>query len=327
VWNGRFVVDGVERPLVGINASGAASTVAFGSPCGGTDVDLDQMFAALPERALVRVWFTQRMATVGVPPTRRWDAIDAVVDAAERASTRPYLLVTLATGAGDCDGGRWRDRAWYDGGYADPEPGMTTSYSGWVDEVVGRYAHRDVVAIWEPVNEPDPSTCEAGYDGSGCYGHTTCAVGAALSLAAFLDAIGGRIHAIDSNGLVSDGGGGWCGWRETADKVAIASAPNVDILSIHDYDAIDQPVPVWITDTAERARELGKAFVVGEVGIGADGPTGRSREQRASMLRAKVDGQIEAGAAAVLLWVYGYGPSYCGYCIGPDDPVLVLLHS
>src|SRR5262249_19866000 len=92
---GDFYVDGVKSQLVGVNASGAASVLALGSPCGGTDVDLDLMFSLLPERALVRVWFTQRMATGGATPTRMWDALDAVVAAAERAPSRPLLDVTL----------------------------------------------------------------------------------------------------------------------------------------------------------------------------------------------------------------------------------------
>jgi mannan endo-1,4-beta-mannosidase len=324
VRNGRFVVDGIERQLVGINAAGAGSRLAFGSPCGGTDVDLDQMFAALPDRALVRVWFTQRMAT-HAGTIRDWSALDAVVDAAERAPTRPLLQVTLATGAGDCDGGQWRDRAWFEGGYLTAEPAMPNTYAGWVEEVVARYGPRPSVAIWEPVNEPDPSTCDPGYAGSGCYGHTTCAPGAASALARFLDDIGARIHAIDGGGLVADGGGGWCGWREASDKLTIGSSTHVDILTIHDYDAIGQAVPDWVSDTAVRASELNKPFVVGEVGIAAEGTTGLSLDARAAMLDEKVRQQLARGASAVLLWVYGYGEGYCGYCIGPSDPVLGLL--
>jgi hypothetical protein len=328
VRDGKFIVDGDERALVGVNASGAASALVVGSPCGYPDVDLDLMFSVLPQRSLVRVWFTQRMVTNLGTGERYWEPIDAVIDAAERSPSKPLILATLATGAGDCDGGHWRNRSWYDGGYRGaPEPGMPDSYAGWVDEIVSRYADRPVVAVWEPVNEPDPSTCLPGHDGSGCFGHTRCDAGAAESLAGFLDTVGARIHELDPGSLVSDGGGGWCGWGSMAERLTVEGTPNVDIISVHDYHLDDQPVPDWMNEALERARRLRKPLLVGEVGIGA-GPNGggRSVTDRADLLAAKVQEQIAAGAGAVLLWVYG-GFDQCGYCIAPTDPVMQRLQA
>jgi hypothetical protein len=323
VRNGRFVVDGTERAIVGINASGAASDLVVGSPCGYPDIDLDLMFSVLPDRALVRVWFTQRMVTKLGSQERYWDPIDEVVAAAERAPSRPLLLVTLATGSGDCDGGHWRNRSWYEGAYRDPEPGMPNSYAGWVDEIVTRYANRDVVAIWEPVNEPDPSTCHAGHDGSGCFGNTDCEPGAAAALAQFFEEVGGRIHQLDPNGLVSDGGGGWCGWYE--EPLVIENASQIDVVSSHDYHLDDNPVPDWMPAALDRSETVRKPLLIGEIGIGA-GPTSHTVEERAELLAAKLQAQVAAGADAVLVWVYG-GFDRCGYCIGPDDPIIPRLAS
>jgi mannan endo-1,4-beta-mannosidase len=326
IRDGHFYVDGVSSQIVGVNASGAASILALGSPCGGTDVDLDLMFSLLPERALVRVWFTQRMATGGSTPTRMWDALDAVVAAAERAPSRPLLDVTLGVSAGYCDGGNWRDRAWYDGGYSGgPEPGMPNSYAGWVDEVVSRYAARDTVAIWEPVNEPDPSSCQAGYRAP-CYGHTTCGAGATGSLAAFFAAIGGRIHELDPNGLVSTGGTGWCGWANATQIATIESTPAIDIVGIHEYENNADDLPSWVVDAIARARALGKPLLIGELGM-TSSPGGFSRDTRADLLMRKVSAQLQAGAAGIALWVFGYGPKSCDLCLMPDDPVYPQLNA
>jgi hypothetical protein len=312
--------------LVGVNATGAASVLALGSPCGGTDVDLDLMFSLLPERAAVRVWFTQRMATGGDPATRMWSALDAVVDAAERAPTRPLLIVTLGVSAGYCDGGAWRDRAWYDGGYGSGvEPGMTNSYLGWVDEATARYAHRPAVAVWEPVNEPDPSSCAAGY-AAPCYGYTTCDAGASLTLSQFFTVVGAHIHASDPDGLVSTGGTGWCGWSTPSEIRQIESTPEVDIVGVHEYEENEVDLPGWIVDAVGRARAVGKPLLIGELGMTTT-PGVRTREQRADALARKMFAQLAAGADGVTLWVFGYGPVPCDLCLMPDDPIYAPLRA
>ena len=323
VRDGRLLVDGERRPVLGVNVAGAASVLRLGAPCGNVEVDPDQLFSVLPDRAMVRVWFTQRMATDIGRVTRDWSAVDAVVAAAERAPNRPILLVTLATGSGDCDGGRWRDRAWYAGGAGATEAGMPNSYFGWVDEIVQRYASSPAIGAWEPVNEPDPSTCLPGFQGSGCFGHTRCDPGAAQALAGFFTTVGTRIRELDPGALVGTGGTGWCGWADEDQVRTVESSPGIDLVSAHDYHADTEPVPLGVTLEVRRGRALGKPVIVGEVGMNAAGASGRTPHQRAELLQAKVTGQVAAGADGVLLWVYG--PGFCELCIGPDDPVLALL--
>jgi mannan endo-1,4-beta-mannosidase len=322
IEDGRLVVDGDLRPLIGVNAPGAASSTRLGSACGNADVDLDLMFSLLPDRSLVRVWFTQRMATDIGSITRDWSPLDAVVAAAERSAKRPILVVTLATSDGACDGGEWRDRGWFDGGFlTQSERAQPETYMAWVDSAVTRYESHDVIGAWEPINEPNPASCLDGYHGSGCFGHSTCAAGAAQSLRAFFNTVGGRIHRLDRNALVSTGGAGWCGWSTPDEAAVVESSPVVDIVSIHDYYATGTVVPDAVTAAVRRARTLGKPVLVGELGISA---TSNEIASRASTLVARAAATTRTGVDAVVLWTFGYGGT-CGFCLLPTDPIYPML--
>jgi mannan endo-1,4-beta-mannosidase len=314
-----LVVDGEPVWLTGVNVPQAASRFEVGPGC-GNPVEPDAVFSSVPPGSLVRVWFTEWMAPLTADGVRDWRGFDRVVEAAEASPDHPRLIVTLGNQSGVCDGGSWRDRAFYRSGWRD-------GYQTFVRDVVGRYGDSPAVAIWEPVNEPEAADCPDVALGDGCYALKSCADDAAMVLRGFFDDLGALIHRLDPGSLVATGalGGSQCGW---ADVPSPANAsPEVDVLSFHDYGRESEPLPAELAARIEEAEVLGKPLIVEELGIlGRDGQACRDTTSRALLVRAKAQAAFAAGASGVLAWSYGgAGPAVCDTYLLDGDPVYAVL--
>ena len=333
----KLVLDGAQYRVVGLNAYELATDWGYNFGCGGEldDRTLDNFFATLPPRSLVRMWgFQGSMATNPTTHQRDWTGLDRVVAAAQRHGQ--MLVVSLGNQPGSCDDGHWKDRAWYSGGYRNVYPGdgssvATVSYWDWVHEIVSRYRDSTAIGMWEPINEPEASECAAGYAMDDCYHHILCpnSASATAALTAFFNTVGTEIKALDSNHLVESGAlaQGQCGWTGTGYSAVQASA-GIDVVSYHDYDA-SSAMPAGVTIGIDTARSLAKPMIVGELGISAaDGTTQcRSLSSRLDLARAKADTALSRGASGVFLWNSVADPPSrsCSYDIAAGDPTLTIV--
>jgi mannan endo-1,4-beta-mannosidase len=336
--DGKLWLAGNPYNVVGVNAYELATYWGVNAGCGAMldDASLDAFFAALPADTMVRVWgFQGSMGTNYFTHQREWGPLDRIVAAAGRHGDR--LIMSLGNQAGDCDDGHWKDPAWYAGGYRDVYPGdgytvATTSYWDWAREVVTRYRNSTAIGMWELINEPEASTCAAGYTSWQCGGHLTCPDEhvAAAALEAFFDTVGTEIKRLDPNHLVESGslGGPQCGWVD-ADFAQVSGSPGVDVLSYHDYES--GALPTFLASRLATARVLGKPLIVGELGVVAgDGGTGcPSRADRRTIVADKLRSQSTAGVASTFLWDWVPDPrtSECTYDVGSDDPSTTLLET
>jgi mannan endo-1,4-beta-mannosidase len=324
----RLTADGRPVQLVGINAPMAA-TSELGYGCGAA-VAPDDVFGTVPAGSLVRVLFSRSMATDQATGLRDWRAFDRLVAAAEASPRRPRLVVTLTSQSGACDDGLWKDQAWYDAGYRTIVGGPGTGGGTFLDflrAVVDRYGASPAVAMWEAVGEPEAANCPPGVSGGDCYAVATCPPGADASLRAFLDATGAEIHALAPATLVSSGalGGAQCGWAQVPSLPN--ASPEVDVLSYHDYGSDAVAVTEELARRLDEAQALDKPLIVAELGMhGRDVPGCRGTAARAALLEAKILGQLAAGAAGVVLWLYGdERADACDHSLQADDPVLQWL--
>ena len=68
------------------------------------------------------------------------------------------------------------------------------SYWNYLNALVSRYADSPALGMWEPMSEPEASTCPAAYEPSNCEGHQTCPDEAAATAALdyFFTTVGAR---------------------------------------------------------------------------------------------------------------------------------------
>ena len=326
-----LLLDGQPWRFTGINAFSATSYAPVNLGCGPPIADLDTVFAGLHPGSAVRVWAFQALGwnDKDRPGHIDFTGIDRVVAAAERAHQQ--LILTLSDQSGTCDDGHWHDQAWYDGGYTQRYDDYgygngDRSYLDWVRLIVARYRDISAVAAWEPVNEPEASTC-SGATGSACYGaQRTCSDSAELSLRSFYDAIGAEIHRLDPGSVVGTGviGRKQCGVNGGG-FVRLAQSPQVDLMTYHDYSGADETLPPDLQERIGEAADSAKPLVIEEAGIWA-GPGCLTADQRSEDFAAKIRSAFAHGLAGYLIWDYAADAgSSCSYAVGPRDPLLALL--
>jgi hypothetical protein len=224
--------------------------------------------------------------------------------------------------------------AWYAGGYAqvrdDDGRGLQDrSYLDYVKAIVARYATSPAVAFWEPVNEPEASTC-TGATGPGCWNPAdrSCPSDAATVLRGFYDTIGATIRRIDPYHLISLGteGGGQCGI--TGDGLAtVASSAFVDLVTYHDYNADHDALPDGLSGRLQQSQQIGRPLIVEEAGINGGTSSCYTDAQRAQLFAAKVSAAFGAGAVGYLPWWYADATGTCGNDFAPGDPLLDVLRT
>ncbi len=329
-----LTLDGQPYRPVGLDIYELATDWGQNLGCGGMfdDADLDQLFSSLPPGTLVRIWAWQGSMATSPSGQRDWGPLDRIVATAARHGIE--LVMSLGSQHGNCDDGVWKDASWYAGGYrstvgpGDGYAKVTTSYWSYVSDIVTRYRDDPAIAMWEPINEPEASSCAPGYAFAGCYGHLSCpdeATGAS-ALRSFFDTVGGLIHSLDPNHLVESGaiGGPQCGWVGS-DTDLIDASPGIDVTSYHQDTGSAIGLPDFQVQL-DASRALGKPLLVGELGVtGGTGAVCTPTAYRAASDAATIAAMTTSGASGVLLWNYEQRPAACGLGIGPGDEALTLL--
>lgn len=299
---------GAPYRFTGLNAYHLSTDYAVNYGCGenNTVADVDAFFASLRPNSMVRVWAFQQLAWDKTKGSMAFTTFDRIVASAEKHGHK--LVMSLANqwdhGCGETRKNEW----WYGGGYRQVVTDGTTvgqqtnklSYWDYVRTIVPRYANSPAVGMWEPLNEPEPSNADF-----------SCTATSAATFKAFFDVVGGEIHRLDPNHLVSSGllGSGQCGARE-GQYETLHQSPGIDVASYHDYGPADQPIPgdQWngLQVRLNQMARLGKPLFVGEVGIKArDGVSGcLSTAGRRDRFKAKMDAQFAAGVVGFMPWVW-----------------------
>ncbi len=343
---GQLILDGKPYRFVGLNAYELATDWGTNAGCGGmlTDAQLNAFFASLRPNSLVRLWAFQGTMAMNIDTHQLdWGPLDRVFSAAAAHGQR--LIVSLTDQSGTCDNGHWLDPSWYEGGFMDVfngasntnGQGMTPmSYWDYLQAIVTHFRSSSALGMWEPISEPEASTCPSQDEPLNCGGNQTCPDEgvAAQALRHFFDIVGAEIHSLDPNHLVEDGmlGSGQCG-TEGADYQYVSASPGIDVLSYHDY----YPGPAliggdqWngIAVRLQQAIALHKPIIGGEMGIEAGPGTGcTSLSIRSNETTARIEAQMAAGSSGILLWDWVPATSSpCDYDIAPGDPVLGALAS
>jgi IPT/TIG domain-containing protein len=335
-------IGGVPTDFTGVNAYQLATDWGINAGCGGmaTTAQIDSFFASLPPHSLVRFWaFQGSMATNVHTGQLDWQPLDNVFYAA--AKYHVYLIPAISGQGSTCDGTHWQDPAWYSGGFKDVYNSPATSdgrgltplsYWDYMNALVSRYADSPALGMWEPMSEPEASTCPAAFEPTDCSGHQTCPSEstAAIALDYFFSTVGGQIHQLDPEHLVEAGflGSGQCGTVWT-DYQSVGASSGIDVLSVHDYYG-SEPIggDRWngMAERFAQAKALDKPIITGEAGIEAGiGQSGcESLQQRAADLSAKMAAQFADGDSAFLVWNWVLDPiGPCSYNTGPSDSPLL----
>ncbi|HEV2402793.1 MAG TPA: hypothetical protein VGS08_01190 [Candidatus Saccharimonadales bacterium] len=334
----KLYYEGQVYRFTGINAYELASDHGGNSGCGSTftDQQLNDFFSSLQPYSMVRMWAFQGSMAVNVN-TRQidWTYLDRVVNAASAHNIK--LILTLSDQGGVCDDNYWHGLAWYQGGYtadynssADP-----LSYAAYVQQIVTHYVNNSTVAMWEPVNEPEASSCSTPTNGSSCWTNKTCnsETAAANALLSFFNAVGAEIKHIDANHLISSGliGSGQCG-TSGSDYQMVNNSQYINVASYHDYNADGSPLPGdqynGLQVRINQMNQINKPLIVGEVGIHASNQASGcdTLDQRVSQMQAKLTAMFRAGVAGFIPWDFVPGnTTTCSYDINPGDPLLGML--
>ncbi len=325
-----LTLNGSAYRFAGINIYMAASG-GTPSSCGGelypnVGVPLSDM----PSGIVIRFWaFQDFFVSNG---SFDWDNFDQVLAIA--ADHGDKVIPVLANQYDYCDGPA-KDLDWYQTGYQSTvEPGDLVTYRQYVADIVQRYADNPTIAMWQLVNE-----------GQALNPNGSCNESAALSaLLSFSNDVGGIIHKVDPNHLVSlgtpegySGGGGgdqWCGAANSDYQTLMASSGN-DVCDYHDYgyptDPMGIPSPLGLSTAIQMCHADNKPIMVGETGIYADNPS--ELAARAADFDAKFSAQFQAGVVGELLWCWVVKPEYVtpdadpDYGISANDPALGILGS
>ncbi len=322
-----LTLNGGPYRFTGINIYMAASG-GTASSCGGelypnVSVPLSQ----LPPGTVFRMWAFQNFFVSG--QVFNWTNLDRVFAIA--ASYGDKVIPVLANQGSYCDGPA-KDLAWYQSGYQSTvESANLIAYRAYVAAVVSRYANNPTVAMWQLVNEGEA----VNSDGS-------CNELAALSaLLAFSNDVGGLVHKLDPNHLVSLGtlagwssgsAAQWCG-AANGDYQTLMASPGNDVCDYHDYgypaDPMGIPFAPDLTTAIQMCHAQGKPIMVAETGIYADSSAGLAA--RAAEFNAKFSAQFQAGVVGELMWawtpkaIYTVPDNDADYGIFPGDPSLGVL--
>jgi hypothetical protein len=336
-------IGGVPTKFTGVNAYELATSWGTNAGCGGmaTPAQINSLFSSLKPGSLVRFWaFQGTLATNLTTHAIDWAPLDQIFYLA--AQDHVYLIPTITDQGGTCDGEHWQDPSWYNGGYrqvfntaANSDGRGLTSLSYWtyMTDLVSRYKNSPALGMWEPISEPEASTCPAADEPLNCGGNQTCPSepAAAAALSSFFTTVGGEIHSLDPTHLVEAGflGGGQCG-TSGPDYQSVGQSPGIDVLSVHDYyGSAPMGGDQWngMALRFNQARAIKKPIITGEAGIIAGTVAGcESLAQRASDMQSKINAQFAAGDSGFLVWDWGSGGlGPCNYNTAPGDPLMGLL--
>ena len=279
-------------------------------------------------------------ATNPATDTLDFTGIDRVFADAEARGV--LLIPVLANEWGQCDEGVQKSLDWFNGGFtslsapalaaAAGVPVPTLSYLAYVQAFVARYRSSPALAMYEPIGEPDASTCTGQATLDGCSAPWVCnETAATAALRHFYDTVGAAIDALDPQHLIEAGFGSntACG-LEGADLSTVAASTGIDVLSFHDYNGAipldTQPAGSSPSDEIGRAAAAGKPIIDAEVGIDASStdPGCVTPTVHADELLHKEQAQFAAGVSGFLVWneSSAFSGTACDQTMTPSDPAL-----
>ncbi|MGW0162900.1 beta-mannosidase [Mycobacterium sp. NPDC003323] len=320
----RLTLGGKPWWPIGVNAYQLGTDWSVNAGC-GAQVDLDTFFGQLPPHSLTRFNAFSSLATNKETGLLDFSALDAVVRAAERHGQ--LLIAVLSSNEGSCEGDTFKEYRWYTEGWrTDLTPGMTMTFSQWLDTAVQRWGDSPALAGWTAVGEPEPSDCA---DSACTWQLRQCHADSAQVLRAFYDVTGARIHELDPGTPVFSGhaGGGQCG-SAGAEFEHVSASPGIDVLEYHFYEATDSLTGDHFDGLPRRvdqARALDKPLLITEIGMEA-GSCG-SVDDREQVLRHAFTEMRRQGAAGAMFWSFVPDPRHgeCTLDIGPGDPLMRLV--
>jgi mannan endo-1,4-beta-mannosidase len=266
---------------------------------------------------IVRFWAFQSY-TAGATD---WSGIDRVIAVASQYGLRVVPVLENQWDACTSSGYKWND--WYRGGYMQPAGGDALSYRDYVQQIVTRYRDEPTIFAWMLMNEAESQSPSRVADPQALY--------------SFADDMTTLVRGIDPNHLLSIGvmGSGQPGVAGDAYRQLMA-LPNNDLVTYHDFQANDQPLPGAATpgrpDTLASARaiasQLAKPLVVDESGMAACGTDPAWQVESAASRSAKFDAKLGAffdgGGAAYLVWEW-HPTSDCQLDFTSGDPLNDVL--
>jgi mannan endo-1,4-beta-mannosidase len=260
----------------------------------------------------VRAWFFQEMAQSG--DRRDWSVFDRTFAQARRYGVR--VVATLENEWADCNSAGEKSSAWYRDGYRHPQGRQLVPYRDWVKEFARRYADESQLLALQLMNEASDANGAACPDDAAVVLQTW----AADMVSAVKGDAGDRRHLL-SVGTVG-GSPASCGTRGEEWK-ALYAVPGIDLCEYHDYQGVTA-LPAIVQAHITECTALGKPILAGELGVADDDPL------RLDHARAKIDAQLAAGAAGVLVWKWAaFGARApdgdAAYNVVPGDALLTLL--
>jgi hypothetical protein len=321
-----LTLEGRRFRFTGINIYMAASG-GTPSSCGGALYpDVGVPLSNMPRGIVFRFWAFQNFFVSD--GHFDWSNMDGALAIAAAHGAR--VIPVLANQYDYCEG-RGKDLAWYRGGFrSEVNPGEIVPYEKYVSAVVARYADNPTIAMWQLVNEGQAVNADGSCE-------EKAALGALLS---FSGTVGGLVHRLDPNHLVSLGtvagysgsGRQWCGAAD-GDYQTLMSSPGNDVCDFHDYghptDPMGRSLSPNLTTAIQMCHAEGKPIMVAETGIYASSDARLA--QRAAEFSAKFSAQFNAGVVGELMWAWAVKPDYVlpesdpDYGVFPGDPSLRVL--
>jgi len=267
----QLMLNGKQIKFAGVNANGMVYKQCRGNPNYPTDAELERFFNELEHNnihSLTRVWYLDSNQ-------EHKDALARAVTVAARH--HQYLTVVLTDAAQGCGDPITHDSTFYSTGYKG-------AYWTHLDEAVNAYKDNPTVAIWEIANE--------GNGGN--------------NVNFYLDTAA-RIKSIDPNVLVNTGSMPAYAFSSQAVYESAHSGPNIDFVSVHEYDAATGESG-WATGAGRTvAGHLNKPIIVGEDGFCCGGGTTGSDAGNATKLTQEYTAYLnDPYMAAMLYWNFDF---------------------
>ena len=203
-WSGtQLELDGQPYRFSGINIYNANNATGcwYAMASGSTLEDSLSAISASGGPKVIRAWFFQALATTG--GLRDWSGFDHTLSVA--ASRGVKVIVTLENQWRDCNGaeggaGIFKNKTWYETGYTEVDPGLTTSYRDFVAEIVARYKDDPTILSWQLMNEAEAADSYS-VDANNNLVVGPCSPGAGSALKSFAEDVSGLVKSIDPNHL------------------------------------------------------------------------------------------------------------------------------
>ncbi len=319
----QLTVDGQAVRWLGANlyyAAGDPEIYTCGLQPDNADAAVDDWFDRVRTEThsnVVRFWAFQPY-TAGATD---WHAIDRVIELARMHVMRVIPVLENQWDACTTSGYKWN--SWYRGGYTLPAGQDRLSYRDYVQQFVTRYRDEPTIMAWMLMNEAESQSASHVADPDALY--------------MFADDMTTLVRSLDSQRPITVGvmGSGQPGVSGDAYQRLMA-LPNNDLVTYHDFQANDQPIPGAATpdrpDTLasaiQIAHQLGKPLVVDESGMAACGTDPawqlETAASRSSKLDAKIKAFYNAGGAAYLIWQW-HPDSDCELNFTSGDPLNDVL--